>query len=213
MVQYYADRAKEYDKIYEREDFKAAVPYLLSVLRNIFVDRTVLEVACGTGFATKDIAKVAKSVLATDINEEVLEIAKVKLECAENVGFLRDDAFKLDRVSGNFDSGYAGFLWSHIEKRRRSEFLTAFHSKIRPGGLVVLCDSLPVMSAFRWPFTRTDDDGNTYQTRRLENGDKYEVLKNLTTREEFSETIEGLGADLEWQEIEFIWCASYRLPN
>ena len=105
IAQYYADRAKEYDKVYEMEGLRTAIAGLVAILCEVLAGKTVLEVACGTGYTTKDVAGAAKGILATDINNEVLDIARARLKDTENVELLRDDAFSLSRVSETFEAG------------------------------------------------------------------------------------------------------------
>ena len=78
MVQYYADRASEYERIYAKPERQSDLATLKDLIRKTFLDRSVLEIACGTGYWTEVLAGCAQSVVATDINEDVLEIARAK---------------------------------------------------------------------------------------------------------------------------------------
>jgi ubiquinone/menaquinone biosynthesis C-methylase UbiE len=65
-----------------------------------FVERTlagkhVLEIACGTGYWTEVISSSAASIIAIDINDEVLEIARSKKLNQQKVLFQRADAYAL----------------------------------------------------------------------------------------------------------------------
>src|SRR5687767_6815572 len=75
---YYSKRAAEYEKIYEKPERKDELEWLRGRIPALFGDRTVLEVACGTGYWTQFIARTAAKVHACDINDSVLEIAREK---------------------------------------------------------------------------------------------------------------------------------------
>ncbi len=78
LIQYYADRAFEYEKTYQRPERQEDIALLHSILKKLLKGHNVLEIACGTGYWTKTIASIANLVTATDINQEVLKIAKKK---------------------------------------------------------------------------------------------------------------------------------------
>jgi hypothetical protein len=59
--------------------------------------------------------------------------------------------------------------------------------------------------------SRTDAEGNTYQLRRLENGDKHEVLKNFPCEKEVREMIAGLAVEISWTELQYYWFLKYKL--
>ena len=78
MLDYYAQRASEYERIYIKPERQADLRKLEEFLNNALRDEHVLEIACGTGYWTRVIAKSAASILATDYNSEVIELAKLK---------------------------------------------------------------------------------------------------------------------------------------
>lgn len=78
LTEYYAKRAAEYEAIYAKPERQADLEAVATFLKEIFNGKDVLEIACGTGFWTEKIARTARSVWATDINESVLEIARNK---------------------------------------------------------------------------------------------------------------------------------------
>ena len=60
------------------------------------------------------------------------------------------------------------------------------------------------------PISRTDDDGNSYQRRRLENGTEHEVLKNFPDREEVRAAIrEAGGKAVHVTELTYYRYATY----
>ena len=206
---YYADRAAEYELVYQKPERQEAIASLRAQLRREFAGRTVLEAACGTGFWTQTLVEVAAAVTATDLSREVLDIARQKPLPIGVVTFAEADAFTLDGVPVSaFDAGFSGFWWSHIPKPRIAEFLAAFHCRLRPGARVLFADNIYVAGS-NHPISRTDGDGNTYQQRTLASGTRYEVLKNFPARRELEEAVAPFGGDVRWVASGYFWSLSY----
>src|SRR5438128_2670524 len=93
LPDYYARRAGEYEKIFAKPERQPDLACLRTLLPDLFAGHEVLEVACGTGYWTRVMSGSAKSILATDINEGVLEIARHKTYPNNNVAFQIADAY------------------------------------------------------------------------------------------------------------------------
>ena len=210
LPDYYARRAGEYEKIFAKPERQADLACLRTLLPGLFAGRDVLEVACGTGYWTPLISGSARSILATDINEEVLEIARHKTYPKHNVEFRIADAYKLANVTGHFSAGFAGFWWSHISKQRLSHFLACFHSKLCPGALAVFLDNNYVEGSST-PIARRDSEGNTYQKRKLEDGAEFEVLKNFPKGNELCASVNEPADGVEVTQFKYYWCLRYML--
>lgn len=209
LADYYARRASEYERIYEKPERQSDLALLRERLAQLFTGRNVLEVACGTGYWTQVIARTAKSVTATDLNEETLAIARTKEFQAANVRILRADAFRCSTIDGRFDAGLAAFWWSHLRRDEWQPFFEEFHRAILPGSLVVLLDNRFVPGSST-PIARTDGHGNTYQQRRLANGETHEVLKNFPTEAGLRAALARVANNLLWDELDYYWLATYR---
>ncbi len=61
---YYAARAAEYERIYDKSERQADLARLRHLIPSYFVGRSVLEIACGTGYWTQFIAPAARKVTA-----------------------------------------------------------------------------------------------------------------------------------------------------
>ena len=61
------------------------------------------------------------------------------------------------------------------------------------------------------PLSRRDAEGNTYQTRHLDDGSTHEVLKNFPTRDEALAAIGARANDARWLEWTHYWALQYRL--
>lgn len=56
IISYYKDRAKEYEKKYSKPERQEDLKSIATILQEIFADKQVLEIACGTGYWTEKIA-------------------------------------------------------------------------------------------------------------------------------------------------------------
>jgi ubiquinone/menaquinone biosynthesis C-methylase UbiE len=115
---YYRDRAPEYDDFYDIPERQRDLTRLKSWLRDYGRGRTILEVAAGTGYWTEAVATVAKAIVATDYNSEMLAIA-AKRSLGPHVLLRAADAFALPEFDTTFDAGMAHMWWSHVAKERR----------------------------------------------------------------------------------------------
>ena len=201
---YYQKRAKEYDRVYQKPERQADLKQLHQYLKTTFDNKTVLEIACGTGYWTKTIAQTCTSIIATDINEAVLEIARKKNYNGASVTFKALDLWQLAIPPKPYDSLFGGFIWSHILTTDLPRFLALLKSQLTKNGALIFIDNKYVKGS-NTPIARTDDAGNTYQIRRLQNGTAYEVLKNFPSKEEIEDLIADLGFDMEWMELEYYW--------
>jgi len=208
MVNYYADRAKEYERIYHKPERQDDLQQLRRFVESTFAGTDVFELACGTGYWTEILSRSAASVFATDINEEVLAIARSKPIASQRVAFQRGDVYELPGFPQRFTAGFSGFWWSHVPKARLSGFLRGFHRALSPGAKVVFIDNVYVEGSST-PISRTDKHGDSYQIRRLEDGSTHEVLKNFPTDSELRASVEDLASDVRVDFLEYFWILSY----
>ena len=211
LADYYAKRAPEYERIYQKPERQADLCFLCESVAAIFSGRRVLEAACGTGWWTQIIAHTAQLVTATDINEEVLTIARTKPLPRGNVVFQRCDAFNLQAVAGEFDAALAAFWWSHLSCRDLCRFLDSLHQRLRPGSVVVFVDNNYVEGSST-PISRRDAEGNTHQLRKLDDGTTTEVLKNFPTEKSIRSTLADRSKNLCIDHLTYYWLARYSLP-
>jgi SAM-dependent methyltransferase len=211
LVDYYAKRAQEYERIYEKPERQHDLECLRKLLRQALAGHDVLEIAAGTGYWTQVAAESANSILATDINEEVLQIARTKKYLNGNASFCRLDAFRLEELPPrHFTAGLAAAWWSHLRRSEMRRFLEHLHQVLPSGALVVFMDNRFVPGS-NTPISRRDDLGNTYQKRKLETGEEFEVLKNFPDRQEVGAILSGLATDIEWTELQYYWLLTYRI--
>jgi demethylmenaquinone methyltransferase/2-methoxy-6-polyprenyl-1,4-benzoquinol methylase len=209
LAAYYARRAGEYERIYAKPEWQADLALLRARIAQLFSGRKVLELACGTGYWTCVIAPHAKHVTGIDATEETLEIARSKHYSPGKVEFVRGDAYALPDFDRRHDALFAGFWWSHVPLQRLDGFLRASERAIAPGGLLVFLDNAYVEGSST-PISRRDAEGNTYQTRRLDDGSTHEVLKNFAVDDELRERAGTHGHSVAIERFEYYWLLAYR---
>ena len=215
MIDYYAQRAAEYERIYGKPERQADLHTLKEFLSSAFSREQVLEIACGTGYWTQFIARSARAILATDFNSNVIDIARRKDYGACHVKFAEADAYSLDTISGDHTAGFHGFWWSHVPTAKIRQFLSVLHSKLPIGAKVVMIDNSYVEGSST-PISRQDSDGNTYQFRRLVDGSEHEVLKNFPSNSELDESLSVYASDIRVTRLHYFWIAEYKtieMPN
>lgn len=209
LREYYARRAAEYERIYDRPERQADLARLRAELPPLFDGAAALEIACGTGYWTPLIAARAASVVAVDASEEVLAIARAKSYPRANVRFERADAYALPAWPERFSACFAGFWWSHVPLGRLEAFLDGLRGRLAPGALLVLLDNLYIEGSST-PLARRDAEGNTYQLRRLADGSRHEVLKNFPGAAELESRLAPVATAVEWREYGHYWVVSCR---
>lgn len=209
MQSYYAARAAEYDRIYLKPERQTDLRAIERWLPPRFAGARVLEIACGTGYWTQFIAPAAAQVVAIDAAPETMAIAQSRVPQGK-VAFLAGDAYALPENAGRFDAAFAGFWFSHIPKARRREFLLGLAARLEPGARVVFLDNRYVEGSST-PVGARDAEGNTFQTRKLDDGSTHEVLKNFPAEAELRELVAGLGERAQFTEWQYYWAFEYMI--
>ncbi len=207
---YYAKRASEYEQVYEKAERQDELEWLRRRIPEIFAGRTVLEVACGTGYWTQYIASTAAKVHACDINDAVLEIARDKPIAKGKVDFFKADAVALEGVPAGCDAAYAGFWWSHVRKSGIERFVANLATRLEPGARVAILDNLFVGDSST-PISRRDAEGNTYQKRKVLSGEEYEVLKNFPTADELRAAVAPIASEAHLESLHYYWLLVFTL--
>lgn len=207
MVQYYAKRAQEYERIYQRPERQADLTALRATIESAFAGRNVLDIACGTGYFSACAASRARSLVGVDANEETLALARAK--GLLNASFRVGDAYALGTSDEPYSGALCTFWWSHVPKTRLEAFLANVHRQLASGAVVLFADNTYVEGSST-PLVRTDSEGNTYQNRTLESGASYEVLKNFPGVDELVSWGMRYGSGVECRMLTYYWILRYR---
>jgi demethylmenaquinone methyltransferase/2-methoxy-6-polyprenyl-1,4-benzoquinol methylase len=206
MQDYYAARAPEYDRVYAKPERQPDLRAIEQWLPTVFTGRSVLEVACGTGYWTQFIAPAARSILAVDAAEETLAIARTRVRTGE-VKFVVGDAYALPAARREFEGAFAGFWLSHVPRSRVRAFLEGLDACLAPGAQVVLLDNLYVEGSST-PIAETDEQG-TWQVRPLSDGSTHRVLKNFPSEAQLTESVAGLASEVRYRTWQYFWAFEY----
>jgi len=214
LRRYYDEQARVYDDMYMRSDpvWRRELESVASVMTKVLSDRRVLEVACGTGFWTEIVAKVARRVVAVDASERMLTVARKRKTRSANVEYMHGDAYALAEVLGDFDAGLANFWLSHVPKARIDEFLCGFHRRLGRGAVVFMSDNVYVSGIGGQLVARAGVE-DTFKLREASDGSKYEVLKNYYDRDSLKRLLSPKTLGLKVHDAKYFWWVSYKVPG
>ncbi|CAN5141373.1 hypothetical protein BH11PSE11_BH11PSE11_05670 [soil metagenome] len=209
MADFYAKCAKSYEGVYDLPERQDDLAEMKQRVREALRGHQVLELACGAGYWTEQLAETAESVLATDINPECLELARSRGLPDEKLRFAVADAWDL-HLDAEFSACFAGFWWSHVLRQEQEKFLLKLREKLGKNCLLVLVDHVYV-EGISTSIARTDLEGNTYQIRVLPNGERYEVLKNFPSDSALRKRMGDVVKDIRIVRLENYWMLTCRL--
>jgi ubiquinone/menaquinone biosynthesis C-methylase UbiE len=209
LEEYYNKRAKEYEQIYHRDDplRQSELAKIKNLLRNSFRNKSVLEVACGTGYWTEAVTQSADNIIAIDNSEEMLEVAKAK---NIKTPFINDNAYTLNNVTDEFNGGLANFWFSHIPKNQINAFLNTFHKKLRPNSTIIMTDNI-YDEEFGGELIERENDENTYKNRTLKDGASYEVIKNYYSEKDLNTIFRMYSSEIKIHFGKYYWWIKYKL--
>jgi SAM-dependent methyltransferase len=186
QLAYYRARAGEYDEWFLREGRHDRGPEWnrrwFSELKRVRreLDRfrpkgEVLELACGTGLWTVELAHHATGITAVDASPEVLDINRARLRESRDgppVRYVLADLFDWSPEKV-YDVVFFGFWLSHVPPEQFAAFWELVLSAIRPGGRVFFVDLLGLEALAEKRRTPRDHT----MLRRLNDGREFRIVK------------------------------------
>ena len=198
---YYRGRAPEYDDWWfrrgrydrgadHRRRWRSEAAEVRAALERACPRGRVLELACGTGIWTRELAPLTDQLLAVDASEEVLSInrekvadPRVRYECA--------DLFEWE-PEARFDFIFFGFWLSHVPPSKLHGFWQRLRRWLEPGGSVFFVDSAP-HDEYR-KIDHEPGDAEPWQaTRTLADGRRFEIVKIFYDPDELAARLRSLG--------------------
>lgn len=108
-------------------------------------DEQVLDIGCGTGTLTRDIANALSNksqslCIGLDAAEKMINIARVKSSQIPNIQFDAAIAEELPYPSGKFDAAVSTFFFHHIHFELKKNVLAEVARVLKPGGRFLIVD-------------------------------------------------------------------------
>jgi SAM-dependent methyltransferase len=139
---YYDLRAPDYSSVTAPADrqMRSLLPGEIAraLIDELQASGDVLELACGPGIFTRELARHARSVTAVDASEQML--ARSRSEVADStIRYIQGDVFNWapDRV---YDTVFFGFWLSHVPPTAFEQFWTLVRQCLSPDGRVAFVD-------------------------------------------------------------------------
>jgi len=136
--EYWGKIAPTYDNDQEYIVGKAILQAITTELHEERDLGEVIEFGCGPGYFTKVIARKARHVIATDLSDQMLEVARVQLQKFQNITIQKANCEDTYFPSGRFDSVFMANL-IHVVENPMNVFQES-HQILRHGGLLLTVD-------------------------------------------------------------------------
>jgi demethylmenaquinone methyltransferase/2-methoxy-6-polyprenyl-1,4-benzoquinol methylase len=183
MLQYYDERAAEYEEAYVLGTGTASIPdpsvfqveaKLLGGVVERFMQGRAIDLACGTAYWLPHYARRGSSITLFDQSEKMLDQCRRKaaqLGIADRCAIVRGDFFDHEFSPRAYDSALLGFFASHLTEAQLELLFAALKTMLAPGGRFLILDS--AWSAERARFNVKAGR----QERRLNDGTGFEIYK------------------------------------
>ncbi|HEX9482132.1 MAG TPA: class I SAM-dependent methyltransferase [Solirubrobacteraceae bacterium] len=150
----------------------------------------VLELACGTGLWTEQLAPRAEAITALDSSAEALALARRKVPGA-NIEWVQGDVFAWEPAA-EYDVCFFAFWLSHVPGELMGAFWDKVARALAPAGRVFLVDSAVNERATAHDH-QTPTKGERRETRRLDDGREFQIVKHWFDAPSLQCMIERLG--------------------
>jgi demethylmenaquinone methyltransferase/2-methoxy-6-polyprenyl-1,4-benzoquinol methylase len=204
---YYRARAAEYDQWWQRvgrfdrgteanDQWFSEAALLRRALGDFDLSGDVLELACGTGIWTEQLAGRARRVVAVDASAEMLEINRARVDPSAPVEYAQVDLFEWTPPAGAFAACFFGFWLSHVPKARFAGFWEKVRTGLRPGGRVFFVDSARTArsTAADHVLPPAEDE---MLLRKLNDGREFRIVKRFYAPDDLRRRLRRLGWEVE----------------
>ena len=200
QIDYYRARASEYDEWHmrlgrydrgpeHRRQWFAELDAVRTALTAMRPFGQVLELACGTGLWTGELAQGASTVTAIDAVSDTIEITRRK-NADTQVGYQVADIFHWNPVH-RYDLVFFGFWLSHVPAERFESFWKTVQDALKSNGQVFFVDSLQTQASSAHDHAKINDSG--IAERKLNDGSQYHIVKRFYDPGTLEEHLDSIG--------------------
>lgn len=129
------ERKEQTEPVWEIPSYAIEVRLRYSRVCSLARDKEIVDLCCGTGWGSYDLAKFAKTVIAIDRRPACIEYARLKHQ-RPNISFQEMDALNLILGSDICDLVVANEAIEHFSKEEASILLNGIKKILRPGGIL-----------------------------------------------------------------------------
>ena len=210
LVGFYAKSAAQVERVYDKPERQHDLAELRAEVAQVLRGHVVLELACGSGFWTSVIARAADSVLATDINPAMVELAERRGVAGDKVRFRVADALALPDDIGEFTAVFIGFFWSHLERDGQEQLLAHLRKRLGKDVLLVIADD-DYVEGSSGTVARTDAQGTTWQIVTAPDGERFELPKSYPSDSALRKRLASSVREIRIAREEYFWLLTCRL--
>ena len=210
VARYYASSTQAADAALSRAERANDLSRVRERIARLVCGKSVLELACGTGYWTEVIAATAERVLATDILDEMIERAQRRRLPEGRVSFRRVDGLDLPEDLGAFSCVFIGFWWSHLKRDEQDALLARLRARLGPDVTLILLDDAYVEGSST-TIARTDAQGNTYEIVATPDGERFELPKNYPADSALRKRLGGDVREIRIERLTYYWLLTCRL--
>ena len=200
QIRYYRQRAPEYDEWFYRQgrydhgpehsrSWQREIAEVRAALDALRPAGRILELACGTGLWTRQLARYGGAVTAIDASPEVLVLNRARVRSAA-VRYRQCDIFRW-HPDERYDFVFFGFWLSHVPLTRFAAFWDVLRAALAPGGTVFFVDNrYHADSSAR---NHAVEPRTMTQRRELNDGRAFDIVKLFYEPEGLATQLEPLG--------------------
>jgi SAM-dependent methyltransferase len=184
---YYGHRARDWDQ-WIRNYMRGTEAEFDEILAASPLDGDILEMACGTGYWTEKLSRIARHVTALDASSDMLDVLQSR--GLANVAALRADLFSWNPPT-QWDGVFFAHWLAHVPDERFEHFWQVVDAALLPGGHVVCVDVTPAEKRIEEEIV--EDGAIPITRRRLKDGRRFDVVKKYWEPDELLARMSRLG--------------------
>lgn len=198
QIAHYRAHAGEYDQtsVFGASVYQGDYAELLAALEAFEPAGRVLELACGTGQWTAELAKRCSSITAVDSSPEMLAINKARVS-QDNVSYVEADLFRWSPLE-RYDAVFFSAWLSHVPPQLFDDFWRLVRGCLDDTGRVFVIDELPAVDATE---RRVPGMAAPAVERSVRSGERRRIVKVFYEPRELRERLVRLGWEVEIRTV------------